>query len=541
MKKLDAQTWRDMLISGVNNLANNVDRINALNVFPVPDGDTGSNMYATAKKAIDEIASLDMNNIGELASKFSRGMLLGARGNSGVILSQIFKGISLTFENKETVEAFDLVNAFSKASETAYKSVMKPVEGTILTVIRVTSEKLNERITKSTSLEKFFTIALEEAKVALSNTPELLPVLKEVGVVDSGGEGLVMLLEGIERATKGEPIKAAKEQEKVTKHAFDNISDSEHTTEFGYCTEYIIELNSTSTFDKDKYEAKLTSLKGRSLVVVQDGDILKTHVHIDAPGTALNLGQTYGELLTIKIDNMTLQANASKKIANNNTKKNENKTVAVISCNLGQGIIDDMKSLGTDFIIEGGQTMNPAAQDFFEAIERIPENDIIILPNNSNILLVAQQVVQTSKRNIVIIPTKTQMQGVVAMMYFNPEGTLAENEKEISDAISTVRSIEITKSIKDTSINGVKIKKNEYLSILDSKIIGSYKVAIDAALKAVNEGMDDDTEIVTIFYGQEVSESDAEDLASEIENKHDVEVEVKNGQQPIYDFLISIE
>ncbi len=540
MKTINGDQLIAALGSGVNAMSNNIERIDALNVFPVPDGDTGSNMGATAIAAFKEVSSLKGVGIGDVSAKFARGMLLGARGNSGVILSQIFKGLSVALASKETATSFDIVEAFKQASVYGYKSVMNPIEGTILTVVRMIAENLEKTITPSMTIIEAFEFAVKFAREACDITPSLLPVLKEVGVTDSGGEGLFLIIEGMLLSLKGKPVKVQKEVLVDTTSFFDG--DEVFDGEFGYCTEFIVELKAPKHFKKDKFEQALVKM-GDSIVVVNDEEILKVHLHTIAPGKVFTFAQKFGEFLKLKSENMTLQANESQgKKTSANTSSTEKLSIGVISCNIGNGIIGDMRELGADFIIEGGQTMNPSASDFIEAIKKLNTDKIIILPNNSNIILAAQQVAQTvTDKEIVIIPTKTQLQGLTVIMNFNKEASLDENKEEMMEAISTVKTGQITKASRTTKIEGVSVKEGEFLAIAEKKILKSTASSVQAAILVSKKLIDKETEVVTIYYGDESTTTDAEELASYIETHYDVEVDLKDGAQPVYNFLIGYE
>ena len=541
MKTINGQKLKEILSSGINNLINNKDRIDTLNVFPVPDGDTGSNMSSTVEYAEKEISLMEDVSIEVISSKFARGMLMGARGNSGVILSQIFKGFSMGFEGKETANPFDIIESFKQAKIYAYKSVMQPVEGTILTVIKVISEELENNINGKSTIEETFDFIFKIARKTTNETPELLPILKEVGVVDSGGEGLTVFLEGINLALKNKPIKLGLQEEKGK---FGNFFIKEdYEGELGYCTEFIVELKNSRIFNKEKFE-KTIMKHGNSMVVVHDNNIIKVHIHSLAPGKILTLALEHGELLKIKIDNMTIQANESNSAKKEMENKSFNKVtnnLAIISCNTGQGIIKEMKDLGTHFIIEAGQTLNPSAKDLMKAIEETGASKIIILPNNSNIILAAQQVAQTSLKEVLVIPTKTQMQGISAVMNFNSEGTLQENQENMEEAIKLVKTGQVTKCSRTTKIEGVSVKKGEYLAIAENKILKSTTYKTNAAIEISKKLIDENIEIVTIYYGDNSTKTDAEEISSYIENNFDVEIEIKSGDQRVYDFLISYE
>lgn len=541
MKSINGLKFKEMLRSGVNNLSNNKDRIDSLNVFPVPDGDTGSNMGETAEYAFSQIKDLQDISISDISAKFSKGMLMGARGNSGVILSQIFKGLSVAFEDKKSATSFDIVEAFNMAKEYAYKSVMKPVEGTILTVIRVTAEELSKNVTPSNTIVQTLKMASKFSADATESTPELLPVLKEVGVVDSGGEGLRVFIEGMYLELTGKPVKPG-EAAKGSVGTFDMISDDEdgHGGEYGYCTEFILELKLPKNFNKDKFQVALSRFGG-SMVIVQDDNIVKIHIHSKTPGKVLSFALRFGQFLKIKIDNMTLQANESNKSRTSSVANEVTGKIAIISCNTGQGIIDEMVSLGTNFVIEAGQSANPSARDFIKAIDELGVDKVFLLPNNSNIIMAAQQAAQTSDKEVHVIPSKTQMQGISAMINFDPEGTIEDNKINLEEALEAVKTGQVTRASKTTKIEGVGVKEGEFLSIADKKILGSKKSKVAAAIEISKKLIDEDTEIVTIYYGDDSTESDAKEVASHIEMNYDAETEVKRGDQAIYNFLISYE
>ncbi|MGZ9413452.1 DAK2 domain-containing protein [Mycoplasma sp. Z386] len=538
MKILNGELYAKMLISGANNLANSKEKINALNVFPVPDGDTGSNMATTISAGVKNILETKSTRIDEISQKISRNMLLGARGNSGVIVSQIFRGFADSFANKKEINSFELIEGFRSATSKAYSSVLKPVEGTILTVIREVTEKLEQTITPSTNISEIFKIAVEQSKISCNNTRNLLPVLKEVGVNDSGGEGLRLILEGMYKLTINEPVELSDEQVNIS----DFVSDTEiYEGEFGYCTEFIIELKNPKTFSKDKIVNEISKM-ATSLVVVKDEDWVKIHGHVLKPGMLLNAAQKYGEFIKIKSENMTIQANESKNIAND-TKNTEKKYKSgLVSCNTGQGIINVMKENGVHFIIEGGQTNNPSTNDIIQAINSINAETVFILPNNSNIILSAQQAVQTIQdKKVIIIPTKTQIQGISASLNFNEESDWDDNKELMEDAIKSVSTGEVTIASRETTMNGIKIKEGDYLAIANGKIIATASSYNDAAKKVIESLIKSSTEIVTIYYGTDSTKSDANEVLNYIESRYDVEVEIKNGQQKIYHYLIGVE
>ncbi|VEU60977.1 kinase [Mycoplasmopsis bovigenitalium] len=537
IKQIDGKIFYDLCLSGANNLMNNKNRIDALNVFPVPDGDTGTNMSSTVKAAIQGI-DRNNDNLTEVANKFSKSMLFGARGNSGVILSQIFKGFAISFEGKKSVDIKGLLDGFKKATEKAYGSVLKPVEGTMLTVIRETTEQLEKIVDNSTTFEVFFELAEKFARKACDNTPNKLKILREVGVTDSGGEGLYSIILGMNSYVKGEPVEIKEETAADTFIQTSEVYDGE----FGYCTEFIIELAKVNDFKKDLFEKALNK-QATSLVVVQDNEIVKVHGHTLKPGNLLNFGQRFGEFIKIKSENMSLQAEESR---NKNVVINENneieKECAIISCNLGSGIIAKMKELGCDAIIESGQTQNPSAQDIVDAISSVNSSNVFVLPNNSNIFLAAEQAAKIiNDKNVYIIQTRTQMQGISAMIFFNGESSAEENLDLLNDAIKNVTTGEVTTAVRNTKIDNVKINEGEFIGIINGKITTCTPNYIETAKEIVKKTITNDHELVTIYYGNDISEEDANELQAFIESRYDVAVEIVNGAQPNYHFLISFE
>ncbi|EFF41279.1 DAK2 domain-containing protein [Mycoplasmopsis alligatoris] len=543
-KNLDGQMFLNAMISASNALNNSKNKIDALNVFPVPDGDTGTNMASTITTAVKNCENVTDESIGVVSAAIAKGMLLGARGNSGVILSQIFKGFSLSLADKNSATIKDLINALKGASKKAYGAVLKPVEGTILTVIRETSEAIEKDLKKthsSLTLVEFFTVVLEQMRKACDNTPNKLKILREVGVTDSGGEGLYLIFSGLLSYFEGNPVQISKNTDDITKF----INDTEvYDGEFGYCTEFIVDLVEPESFNKEEFTKEIEQLAS-SLVVVNDENILKVHGHTIKPGDMLNMSQRYGEFLKIKSENMTIQANNSKSIAESKKplEQLENAICGIISCNLGSGIISKMHEYGCDYIVESGQTQNPSAQDLIDAINAVKAETVFILPNNSNIILVSQQAAQVvTDKTVVVIPTKTQIQGLSAILNFNKENSAKDNLEFMSEAIEEVVSAEVTKAVRTTKINGVDIKEGEYISILKGQIIASSKTYIEAAKEVIFEILDeDDKEIITIYYGDKVSQREAEELANIVQGNYDVEIEIYQGGQPNYHFIIGAE
>ena len=558
MRTIDGQMFKMMVISASNNLYNHYPEVDALNVFPVPDGDTGMNMNLTLTSGAKEVQNRSDNDIYSIAKTFSRGLLMGARGNSGVITSQIFRGFAEALEGKKEINAVELADAFVNGSKIAYKAVIRPVEGTILTVIRESSENLKKKIRTFSSIEDAFKILLHEAKESLERTPNLLPVLKEVGVVDSGGAGLVKILEGMESMIHGDFIER-NEAEVVDKNGNAQVKADEEESEFGYCTEFILRLGPKETkkaFNKNRFTSVLNA-HGNSLVVVQDEDLVKVHVHTLTPGNIFNYAQQFGEFVKLKCENMTEQHNeilfsenakdmaASKLSSAPLAAPKEKKEYALIATSSGSGIDELFKEVGVEYIVSGGQTMNPSTNDFIDAVKKCNAKVCYIFPNNGNIILAASQAKEVLKDeyDIRVIPTKTIMQGVVSAMNFNPDLSNDDNESALNDAISAVKSGAVTFSIKDTEINGVSVKKDEYMAIRESKdIISSFKDKFDALRDLIKHLVDEDSALVTILYGEDVSDEDANALIEEFNNEYpDFEFDIRKGNQPVYSFIVGVE
>lgn len=547
MNKITGIEWKEAIISGANNLENKKNSINALNVFPVPDGDTGSNMAMTIMAAKSELEKTEkVNDISVISKLISQNMLLGARGNSGVILSQIFKGFSKSFQDKKEVTIIDMVEAFSIAAKTAYSAVLKPVEGTILTVIRQVSEDLKEKISINYDFNELFKEVVLLARNSCDNTPNLLQVLKDVGVTDSGAEGLFAIFEGMSLYFQDKPVSVNDNNEDVKKF----ISDTEvYNGEFGYCTEFILDIDNPKKFNKEEITQKLEK-NGSSMVIVQDDNLFKVHIHTKKPGSILNLVNSFGQFVKIKIENMTIQANNSKDNANNFNNKIKDdlnrisniKKCGLISCNYGQGIINLAKEYGADFVVEGGQTNNPSTKDLVNAIQSVNAKTIFILPNNSNIILSAQQAATiVNDKKIFIIPTKSQAQCLSVIMSFSQENSETENQLLMKSTLKNIKYAEIAPSIKDVKINGVKIKKGEYMAVVQNKIVGTSKTYNESAKIALEKMLSIDSQIVTIIYGQDASEADAKELAIYLETNYGIETQIYSGEQKIYPYFISVE
>ncbi len=540
MENINGALLKQMLESGANNLMNQYTHIDALNVFPVPDGDTGTNMSLTFSAGVADALKCSSESVSDIAKALSKGLLMGARGNSGVITSQIFRGLYQSLEGLEEVNALQLANAFVNGSRVAYKAVMRPVEGTILTVIREASDYTllyaadQSDITCVDVINKL----VVEAKESLERTPDLLPVLKEVGVVDSGGAGLVTILEGFLSALQGTIIEKDDSVATTAVAGADMESD-----EFGYCTEFIIRLdpNNEKTFKEEKLRNQLSQL-GDSLVVVQDEEIVKVHVHTLRPGDALNLAQRYGEFVKLKIENMQEQHDTI--IMNESSKEDSKPTskYALIAVAAGEGLANMFKELRVDHIISGGQTMNPSTEDFVEAIKAINAEHIFIMPNNSNIILAAQQAAQVMEEyDIHVIPSKTIPQGLCACMMFNPEVDVAMNDSEMNEAIANVKTGQVTYAIKDTTFEGLQINEGDYMGIKEKDIVVSTKDKLEATKGLIDALLDEDSEIVTLIAGENTSEQEVEEITNYIDEKYGVEVEVNRGDQPVYSFILGVE
>ena len=553
IKTVDARMIAKMFLGGAKNLESKKEWINELNVFPVPDGDTGTNMTLTITAAAAEVSAITELKMDTLAKCISSGSLRGARGNSGVILSQLLRGFTKGIKDYEELDVIDLANAMQKAVETAYKAVMKPKEGTILTVAKGAALKGAELSQTVEDIEEFVKLVLEEAERVLAKTPDMLPVLKEAGVVDSGGQGLVEVLRGAYFALIGKEMDysfaAAQKKEEVVRIS----AQTEAEIKFGYCTEFIIMLE--KAYDEKTeldFKAFLESI-GDSIVVVSDEDIVKVHVHTNDPGLAIQRALTYGSLSRMKIDNMRLEheekliKDASKIAMEQKNKAEEEKTarkeMGFISVSIGEGVGEIFKGLGVDYLIEGGQTMNPSTEDMLEAIEKVNANYVFILPNNKNIIMAANQAESlTTDKQVIVIPTKTIPQGITAMVNYIPEESAKENEARMLSEIQNVKTGQVTYAVRDTKIDDKEIHLGDIMGIGDE---GSLAVgpSIERTAMAMMENLvDKDSEIIGIYYGEEVSEEDAKKFGDLVAEKYqDTEVEVHYGGQPIYYYVVSVE
>ena len=548
---VDAKILGRMFLSGAKNLEAKKEWINELNVFPVPDGDTGTNMTLTIMSAASEVNALSDPDMKSLAKAISSGSLRGARGNSGVILSQLLRGFTKVIEKHEEIDAPIFAKAFERAVETAYKAVMKPKEGTILTVAKGVSEKAVEIAEDSESLESFFTDVIAEAETVLARTPDMLPVLKEAGVVDSGGQGLVEVLKGAFDGYLGKEIDLNFEKPAVKLTGTKPVSAEESDIKFGYCTEFIIMLEKEfSEKDEEDFKDYLMSI-GDSLVVVADDDIVKVHVHTNDPGEAIQRALTYVQLSNMKIDNMRLEHHekvikeAEKMAAQQaaeRTSKPE-KEVGFISVSVGEGMGEIFKELGADYLIQGGQTMNPSTEDMLKAIEQVNAKNIFIFPNNKNIILAANQARDlTEDKNIVVIPAKTIPQGISAMISYVPEKTVEENTAEMMEAIGNVKTGQVTYAVRDTRIDDQEIHQGDIMGIGDKGILAVGQDIQNVAVEMTGKMTDEDCELISIYYGAEVTEADAEEISSRLEELYpDYDIEINYGGQPIYYYVISVE
>ena len=537
---IEGKMLRDMFVSGANNLQNHKELVDKLNVFPVPDGDTGTNMSLTISYAMKELAKVENDSITEIGKSLSKGSLMGARGNSGVILSQIIRGFSKSIEGKEQISTEDLAKAFKNGSDTAYKAVIKPIEGTILTVVRESGEYAIKAAKKEKDLLKFLEMVIDEANKSLERTPELLKNLKEAGVVDSGGKGLVLIYEGMYEALKGNPIKAKDlNDSNVSEVKQAGTSINTEDIKFCYCTEFILESNSISDTEIRDIMLKY----GDSLAVVGDEGIIKVHVHTNDPGLVLQDALKHGQLVTIKIENMRLQhENTLVGDTDEIAQSVEEKEYGFIATSMGEGLAKIFKDFGVDYIIEGGQTMNPSTEDFMKAIDSINAKNIFIFPNNSNIIMAANQAKELSDKNIIVIPTKNTPQGFTALVNFNADASVEENEQALMESLTMVKSGQVTFAVRDTVMNDVEVKEGNIIGIAESKLMDAGDSVDEITTSLVEKLVDEDSAIITLFYGEDVTEEDANNLRDELEEKfEDLDIELYYGGQPLYYYLISVE
>ena len=554
MSNITTSLFQEMVQAASTRLNKQAEYVNSLNVFPVPDGDTGTNMGMTIENGAKEVADKPASTVGEAASILAKGLLMGARGNSGVITSQLFRGFSQSVKDKEELDGAALAAAFQSGVEVAYKAVMKPVEGTILTVSRGAAIGAKKKAESTNDAVEVMRAALEGAKTALAKTPDMLPVLKEVGVVDSGGQGLVFIYEGFLSALTGEFI--ASEEFQATPATMSEMINAEHhksvaghvATEdikFGYCTEIMVALKQGPTyvkdFDYDEFRNYLNNL-GDSLLVVNDDEIVKVHVHTEDPGLVMQEGLKYGSLVKVKVDNMRNQHEAQVEKEERQAKPVEEKEYAIIAVVAGDGLADIFKAQGVDYIISGGQTMNPSTEDFVKAVEELNARNIIILPNNKNILMAAQSAAEVIDQPAAVVETKTIPQGLTSLLAFDESKSIEENYERMSASLSDVVSGSVTTAVRDTTIDGLEIHENDNLGMVDGKIVVSNPDMMETLEETFAHMLDEDSEIVTIYVGEDGSEELANELAQALAEKYeDVEVEIHQGGQPVYPYLFSVE
>lgn len=547
-----ASQFQSMVQAGADRLQEHAEYVNSLNVFPVPDGDTGTNMNLSMISGAKAVSDSTSDKVGELATHLSKGLLMGARGNSGVILSQLFRGFAKQIPDVETLSSKELAAAFTHGVNTAYKAVMKPVEGTILTVARVAAEFGERKATETDDCVAVMTAVVSGAKKALAKTPDLLPILKEVGVVDSGGQGLLFIYEGFLSVLNGEYVP---ENDFETPAAMDEMINAEHhrsvhshlATEditFGYCTEIMVKIGDGPTadtaFEYDTFRNYLNEL-GDSLLVVNDDEIIKVHVHTEYPGEVMNYGQKFGSLMKVKVDNMRVQHETLLENDSAPVKK-PRVPYAIIAIAAGNGVQELFKSLGASYVISGGQTMNPSTEDILKAIDAVNADQVIVLPNNKNIFMAADQAAEVADIPVVVVPSKTISQGMTAMLAFNDQVGLAQNQAAMTEMLTSVVSGSLTHAIRDTAIDGITIKEGDFLGMIDGKIVVSKTDALEVAFETLKQMMDEETEIVTIIIGEEGTQEQAEQMeAALLAMNEELEVEIHHGDQPVYPYLFAAE
>ena len=555
MSKITTSLLQEMVEAAATRLGKQAEYVNSLNVFPVPDGDTGTNMGMTMDNGAKAVSDQTASTVGEVGQILSKGLLMGARGNSGVITSQLFRGFGQSIKGKIELDGKDLASAFQSGVEVAYKAVMKPVEGTILTVSRGAATAAIKKAESTDDAVEVMRAALEGAKAALAKTPEMLPVLKEVGVVDSGGQGLVFIYEGFLSALTGEYI--ASEDFQATPATMTEMINAEHhksvaghvATEdikFGYCTEIMVALKQGPTyvkdFDYEEFRNYLSNL-GDSLLVVNDDKIVKVHVHTEDPGLVMQEGLKYGALVKVKVDNMRNQHDAQvQKEEAVQTEQSAPKDFALITVVAGDGLADIFKSQGVDYVISGGQTMNPSTEDIVKAIEQVNAKNVIILPNNKNIFMAAQSAAEVVDVNAAVVETRTVPQGFTSLLAFDPSQSIEANVEAMTASLSDVTSGSVTLAVRDTTIDGLEIHENDILGMVDGKILVSTPDMDQALLDTFDKMIDEDSEIVMIYVGEEGNKEQAQTIADKLEVAHeDIEVEIFQGDQPVYPYIFSVE
>ena len=546
LKSIDGGMLKEMYLSGCALLNQNREAVDALNVFPVPDGDTGTNMSQTMNAAVKELNSRPFSSVSDVASAAARGALRGARGNSGVILSQILRGIASALEGHDDMDAALLVKALRAGAQTAYKAVMKPKEGTILTVARVIAEEVESRFTGKEDIIEIFTIAVKSGDAILKRTPDMLPVLKQAGVVDSGGKGLMVIYSGFLSALTGSPVESLAEAPSAPLPG-DFVDDHESLEEitFGYCTEFIV-----SHPRPDIKNADVTRLRkrleriGDCVLVISDLSVVKVHVHTNDPGKALQMALELGELDSIKIDNMLEEhrERVAKQAAAQAAVRNEEKEYGIIAVALGDGFSEIFKGLNIDKIVDGGQTMNPSIESLVSAIDSVHAKNVFVFPNNGNVILAAQQAAEISKRNVYVIPTKNVAMGLAGVLQFSAAATPEENLAAMTEAAEHVRSGMITTAIRDTQFEELTIHEGDVIGLYNGKISVCDKTPDEVARKLMDMMVDDETALISVFYGEGATEEQAQKLAEEFGKKYpDCDVEVQNGGQPTYCYLLAVE
>ncbi|HDG2150733.1 TPA: fatty acid kinase catalytic subunit FakA, partial [Staphylococcus aureus] len=538
ISKINGKLFADMIIQGAQNLSNNADLVDSLNVYPVPDGDTGTNMNLTMTSGREEVENNLSKNIGELGKTFSKGLLMGARGNSGVILSQLFRGFCKNIESESEINSKLLAESFQAGVETAYKAVMKPVEGTILTVAKDAAQAAIEKANNTEDCIELMEYIIVKANESLENTPNLLAVLKEVGVVDSGGKGLLCVYEGFLKALKGEKVEAKvakidKDEFVHDEHDFHGVINTEDII-YGYCTEMMVRFGKNKkAFDEQEFRQDMSQF-GDSLLVINDEEIVKVHVHTEYPGKVFNYGQQYGELIKLKVENMREQhREVIRKEQHTAKPKMETVETAIITISMGEGISEIFKSMGATHIISGGQTMNPSTEDIVKVIEQSKCKRAIILPNNKNILMASEQAASIVDAEAVVIPTKSIPQGISALFQYDVDATLEENKAQMADSVNNVKSGSLTYAVRDTKIDGVEIKKDAFMGLIEDKIVSSQSDQLTTVTELLNEMLAEDSEILTVIIGQDAEQAVTDNMINWIEEQYpDVEVEVHVGGQP---------
>ncbi|HCX9433310.1 TPA: fatty acid kinase catalytic subunit FakA [Staphylococcus aureus] len=547
ISKINGKLFADMIIQGAQNLSNNADLVDSLNVYPVPDGDTGTNMNLTMTSGREEVENNLSKNIGELGKTLSKGLLMGARGNSGVILSQLFRGFCKNIESESEINSKLLAESFQAGVETAYKAVMKPVEGTILTVAKDAAQAAIEKANNTEDCIELMEYIIVKANESLENTPNLLAVLKEVGVVDSGGKGLLCVYEGFLKALKGEKVEAKvakidKDEFVHDEHDFHGVINTEDII-YGYCTEMMVRFGKNKkAFDEQEFRQDMSQF-GDSLLVINDEEIVKVHVHTEYPGKVFNYGQQYGELIKLKVENMREQhREVIRKEQHTAKPKMETVETAIITISMGEGISEIFKSMGATHIISGGQTMNPSTEDIVKVIEQSKCKRAIILPNNKNILMASEQAASIVDAEAVVIPTKSIPQGISALFQYDVDATLEENKAQMADSVNNVKSGSLTYAVRDTKIDGVEIKKDAFMGLIEDKIVSSQSDQLTTVTELLNEMLAEDSEILTVIIGQDAEQAVTDNMINWIEEQYpDVEVEVHEGGQPIYQYFFSVE